>query len=521
MIYAKKEGYMDGSEMGRKKLAVKNGAFAAAFSLITYFLSFINRKVFVVTLGSTYLGYEGLFSNIFVILGTAEAGMISLLYYALYKAYADNDEKEISNLMTVHKYYYMFVGIFVLVIGAGISFLLPDLITGNEFDWGFVYRIYFIQLISMGTTYFLTYRRTLFTVAQLGYVCVKVDGICTLVAAILKIGILYFTRNYYLYLMVGLVYNLTSNIIVSYIYKRYFPNIKKSKISWEYVKKRGFAKDLYNMLVSTLAGKIWSSTDSIVISKFINVGAAGLYSNYFMISSSVDVIIAKTVYGISPATGNFVNTESKERVLDLYNKMNLFFYFLGVFVACGFATIFQPFITIWLGEEYLLPYSYIICLSINSYITWNHYFMSILRGTYAHFEVDKIAYSLSAISNIVISVILVRFMGITGVAIGTIAGNLFFWIGRAYVVHKYIIIGKTLHYIKNEMIKIAGAAIQIAFVVFITYNIDYTFIGLIIRIAIIIVVLTISDLIICFINPSGHRILEEVKKYLKKKCRRG
>ena len=111
------------------------------------------------------------------------------------------------------------------------------------------------------------------------------------------------------------------------------------------------------MLVSTLAGKIWSSTDSIVISKYINVGVAGIYSNNYMISSAVDGIIAKTVYGISPATGNFVNTESKVRILDLYNKMNLFFYFLGVFVACGFATVFQPLIFLWLGEEYLLPVS--------------------------------------------------------------------------------------------------------------------------------------------------------------------
>ncbi len=438
--------------------------------------------------------------------------MVSLLYYALYKSTAEDDVEETSRLMSVHRYYYCFLGLFILLAGSLLSLFLPFLITGNTFDWCFVYKIYFIQLASVGITYFLVYRRTLFTVAQLGYVCIRIDGICTVIASILKIVVLYITRNYYLYLLIGLAYNVISNLVVSCIYRSTFPKIRKTKITWEYIKKRGFVRDLLNMSVGTIAGKVYFSTDSLVISKMLSINVAGLYSNYFMIFSAVDSLISKVLNGISPATGNFVNKETEKRIEELYLVMNLAFYFLGVFVASGFAVFFQPFILLWLGDEYLLPYSYVIAVSINAYVSWNHYFIAVMRGTQAHFEVDKWAYGLSAILNIIVSIVLAIPLGITGVAIGTIVGNTAFWVGRSYVVHKYLIKGYAVKYIVREVLKFIFACMQVVFIVFLLSDIVLGVGGLVIRMCFLLLYYAFIDLIVCLVLPEGHMLLSYLKR---------
>lgn len=512
-----KEGSRPPVVKGRKKLVIKNGVYGFILSIISFFLSFLIRKVFVITLGNSYLGYEGLFSDIFGVLGTAEAGMVSLLYYALYKSMACGDSEETSYLMSLHRRYYFLVGVFVLGAGCGLSLLLPYIISDNAFDWWFVYKIYFIQLVSVGTTYFLTYKRTLFTVAQLGYECARIDGICTVVASVAKILVLFFTKSYYLYLFIGVAYNIGSNLIVSRLYKRRFADIKKVDITWKYVRERGFDKDLYNMLIGTLAGKVYSSTDNIVISKFLGVGVAGFYSNYCLIWTSVESLIMKLTNGVSPAVGNFVNTESEERILELYKRMNFLSYLLGVFIASSFATLYQPFISMWVGEKYLLPYSFVLSISVNAYISWNQYSVSALRGTCGHFEVDRFFYSASAIVNIVVSVALINSMGITGVVVGTIVGNILFWIGRAYVVHRYIIRGTTARYILNEVVKACFACGQVLIIVLLTNGFDLSVIGFIERGLAVVCYTLVVDMIVCRIVPEGRIVYDFIHRVTKRK----
>lgn len=504
--------------MQRRIAAIeKNGLYSIAFSIISYLLVFVNRKVFLVTLGSDYLGYEGLFSNIFSILGTAEAGMTSLIYYALYKEYADANEEEISRLMTVYKLYYTFLGVFIFVIGTCFAFFLPNIITENTLSWSFVYKIYFIQLFSTCIVYFLSYGRALFTVALMGYICIRIDAVCFFIATLAKIGVLYVSHNYFAYLFIGLGYNIISNVIITLKYQKSFSSVRNVPVTKEYIKKRGFFKDLSNMFVGTIAGKVYSSTDSFVISKFINISIAGLYSNYFMLSNAVDTFVHKIVYGISPATGNFVNTESKERIIELYKIMNILFYFLGVLSASSFAVLVQPFIVCYLGETYLLPYSYVMGVSANMYINWNHYFIAVMRGTQAHFHVDRGVFGISAIMNVFISIALVKSMGISGVIIGTVIGGMGFWIGRAYVVHKYIIHGMTKRYILTEIMKAFGAMVQIVAIVLLANLLPNGLIGLLFRGISIMIYFIIVDFVLLTVLPDGKLAANYIKAIVRQK----
>ena len=83
---------MDKKNTSRKENSIRNIMYGIGGQLLSNFLSFINRTVFINTIGVTYLGISGLFTNIFSFLSFAELGIGSAIAYSLYEPLAKNDE---------------------------------------------------------------------------------------------------------------------------------------------------------------------------------------------------------------------------------------------------------------------------------------------------------------------------------------------------------------------------------------------------------------------------------------------
>lgn len=101
----------------RFKNALKNSAYSFASYLFLFGLSLLNRKVFLYFLGLQYLGYEGLFTDIFSLLTIAELGLDSIIIYNLYQQVALSNNEQISILMIIYKKFYFAVGVFIFFAG--------------------------------------------------------------------------------------------------------------------------------------------------------------------------------------------------------------------------------------------------------------------------------------------------------------------------------------------------------------------------------------------------------------------
>ncbi|MFR7992447.1 MAG: hypothetical protein ACLU61_05855 [Lachnospiraceae bacterium] len=85
--------------------------------LITIVMQFAVRTVFINTLGKSYLGINGLFSNILTMLSLAELGVGSAILFKLYEPIAKNDKHRIAILMKFYKTVYRVIGIAIIIIG--------------------------------------------------------------------------------------------------------------------------------------------------------------------------------------------------------------------------------------------------------------------------------------------------------------------------------------------------------------------------------------------------------------------
>ena len=437
----------------RKKKVIINAIYSIITTLITAALSFGIRKIFLTNFGVEYLGYESLFANLFSLISLSDLGFGTVITYALYKEVAQNNEDEIKKLMSTYRLFYRIVGLFVFIIGVlllpFLDYFVDDI---GKYDGKLVFTIYTFNLFLAISTYFLAYKRVLFTVNQREYVCLKIETISNIICSVLKVVIIVVFHSIIGYYLLGIVYNMAANLAIAIRFKKDYKYASETvRLDLAYLKKRNFFSDVKNNFICRLAETIYSGTDSIIIAKMASIAEVGFYTNYIVLDSFVTRILMKLIKPLQAAVGNLIYQEDKNYVKKLFDIGEMIFFHLASFVACGYLLIMQPIITLWLGEDYLLPETCIWAFAILAYIRWNDYYISIFRGAWGDYNIDRNYYICSAVSNILVSILLFHIWGLAGVVLGTAIAHVFLWLGRTTVVMKCIIQDKRVIYYKSQM----------------------------------------------------------------------
>ena len=71
-------------------------------TVLVILLNFVTRSVFIRYLGTSFLGIEGLFSNILSMLSLADLGIGYAIVFKLYKPIEENDRPRILVLMKLY-----------------------------------------------------------------------------------------------------------------------------------------------------------------------------------------------------------------------------------------------------------------------------------------------------------------------------------------------------------------------------------------------------------------------------------
>lgn len=77
----------------RIKNSLKNFGSGLAINLITNLLAFFSRTIFINVLGKSYLGVNGLLTNVLSMLSLAELGVGTAINFSLYKPVAEGNKK--------------------------------------------------------------------------------------------------------------------------------------------------------------------------------------------------------------------------------------------------------------------------------------------------------------------------------------------------------------------------------------------------------------------------------------------
>ena len=82
----------------RTKNSILNMAASVGYQMLNLVLSFVSRTIFLQVLGVSYLGINGLFSDVLSMLNMAELGIGTAMTYSMYKPLAENDQETLAGL---------------------------------------------------------------------------------------------------------------------------------------------------------------------------------------------------------------------------------------------------------------------------------------------------------------------------------------------------------------------------------------------------------------------------------------
>lgn len=428
------------NENSRTSNSLKTSVMAGISNIIKIILGFGYRTLFLYILTEKYLGINGLFSNILQMLSLAELGITTAIVYRFYEPISRNDIKYVGMLMNFFRKVYRMIACVIFLFGLCILPLVPMLINKNDQLPSDVnlYVVYLLFLVNTLSSYIFSYKLTLLSADQKHYIFSLIDLILTVVKYVSQIGVLLITRDYTLTIASGIVVTLIVNSIASIWVTKKYKEVFAVKDMLPKQEQKKIFNDTRACMYHKVGGTVLSGTDNAILTKFVNLTSTGLYSNYSMLLNYLQLLISQMLGNFTASVGNAAHKISKDDYYKLFRKLTFIdLWVTSVITICVYFLI-GDFITLWLGEKYLLDDATTIIICIQLFTTLSRASNGSFINAAGLFIKDKIRPLIEAFINLVLSIILAKLIGIAGVFLGTIISTVLTVCWRdPYILYKY------------------------------------------------------------------------------------
>lgn len=400
--------------------SMKNMLSGAISQVLAIFLSFVSRTIFLRYLSTEYLGINGLFSNILTILSFAELGIGNAMIFSMYKPLKDNDIQKLKKLMHFYKKSYRYIALVVAGLGLILVPFLKFFINSPPNIKESLTIIYLLYLFNSVSTYLVSYKKSIIIADQNSYIVIISQNIFNIIQLIAQSIILIITQNFILYLCLQIISNLLNNIIISYVAEKMYPYLNEpvnAKLSKE--ESKLIFTDIKALTISKLAGVVANGTDNIIVSRMLGLTSVGLVSNYSMIINAINGICWSFFSGVTASIGNLNTEKNINHRIEIFNQLFLSAYWMYSFICVSLLVLLNPFISLWIGTDFLVDNFTVFSLVLIIYVSGVNYPCFVFRTTLGFFDQVKYAYVFSAILNLILSIILGKTIGLAGVFLAT------------------------------------------------------------------------------------------------------
>lgn len=435
----------------RLQNSIRNLNFGVISQILISILKFASRSVFIYVLGEEFLGVNGLYTSILEVLSLTELGLSYVVTYSLYKPLAENDIEKLSALMTFYKTVYRYIALAVAIIGLSLVPFLNVLVK-SDIDHFYLVLYYLMFLANAVCSYLLVYKSSIIDADQKQYLISKYTVIFKLLTTILQILCLLVFRNFTLYLAIQILMTIGNNYYVSHRADALYPFIREKRELPREEKKRIFA-DVRHMFAYRAGGSLLNGTDNLYISSMISTATVGLYDNYAMISMMITGYVNIVNSAIVSSIGNLNTSDDTRLKKEIFDVISMIFTWLATFCAVSLLVLSNDFVGILAGERFVLPFATVVVIVVNFYLPvilqpiWNY------RNTTGLFRETRNILLYAAGLNIVLSYVLGRIWGLTGILAATSVSRVLtsFWF-EPYMLYKRIFQASCWEYFRRQLV---------------------------------------------------------------------
>lgn len=430
----------------RSKKVLYNIGFSLILQIISIICGFVIPKLIITTYGSNVNGLISSITQFLAYITFLEAGFGPVIKSCLYKPISNKNKNEIERILKTsqnifRKISYIFI-IYILIL----CIILP-IILSNNFDK--LYTLSLIIIISISTffEYYFGMTYKLFLQAKQDNYIISIIQIGTLIlnAIIIIILVKLGVNIQIVKLFSSTIFILRPILQNIYVRKKYKINLKEASPNYKIGQK-------WDALAQHIAYVVHTNTDIIILTLFCNLKEVSVYSVYLLIINSIRNILCNSfVNGVDSVFGDMIVKDEKDVLNKSFKTYEVVYLTISTITfVCTFILII-PFIKLYTYEmndvNYIRPiFAYIFVLAEFIYVIRQLYYS--LVKVAGHFKETRKGAIIEALSNVIISILLVFKFGLVGVAIGTLVAMSIRTIEIAYYTHKYILNRSIINFIK-------------------------------------------------------------------------
>lgn len=401
-----------------------NTAFGLFLKLYQTLLPFVMRTVMLHTLGVEYLGLNSLFTSVLQTLSIAELGISGAITFSMYEPIARRDTQRVCSLLRLYRILYGLIGLVILLLGAALVPFLPKLITGQVPADINIYILYWMYLGSSALSYSLfSYRSSILEAHQRNNVISKINIVTTTVQFVLQIIFLLLFKNYYLYILTQFALQLCNQLAVYLCCRRLYPDIRpEGKLEKQLV--GDIFRKVRDLITARIGGIVLHSSDTIVISMFLGLGALAIYQNYFMLVTAVAGFISTMLLGSMAGIGNSIVTETRDKNYHDFKRFTFILSWIVCVCTNCFLVLFQPFMKLWMGPDKMLPMSMVVMFCIYFVLYEYSQLFNLYKDAAGLWHEDRFRPLITSLVNLSLNLFLVQRIGLYGILASTVVSQL-------------------------------------------------------------------------------------------------
>jgi hypothetical protein len=396
---------------------------ATLYQLTLIISNFWVTRLMLVTFGSEINGLQVTIQQLINYINIVGAGIALVVIPLLYKPLADKNWNLVNRILKSTTSMYYQSGLLFLIALVVLSLVFPYSLDTN-IDHLSISILIIVMAGGSIVEYFLNGKlRVLLLADQKSYIINCILIIALIFSTLIKLLLIKFSFNFTTILAVG---TLTS--IISYFLKKLYVGRLYKLLSNNEIPMDGLFANRWSVLHHQIAGLVVFNSPLIIISIYVGLIGASIFAIYNMIFSALIMIITMFSQSTIASFGNLIATEDIDKLKIAFKKFQVLFYSFGTWLYTVTFLLLDPFINLYthgvkdvIYTDKLLGFMLTLVGILNMFRVPNN----IIIEASGHYKQTQSRAMIEALINICTSLVLVQYLGIYGVLIGSICSYLY------------------------------------------------------------------------------------------------
>ena len=278
----------------------------------------------------------------------------------------------------------------------------------------------------------------------------------------------------------------------------------------------------------------WTQVGYLILNNvdaLLLMGASGpvmvsIYTSYNFILRFLNEVASRVELSSVYSFGNvFAKKEEKERIYPLFKEYIILFILIAFSMSLTFMIGIRGFVSVWVSKEnYILSYLTIVLFTSTLFLNILYYPLVALINAAGLFKDNKKHIFICAMTNLVLSIVLIKFFDINGLLVGTIIAFLVNILLKTNLISKKILKEIKLINILKYFIITITLFIVLSIVLIPVENVflttSSTFIGVILKLGIIfILIIGITSMVLYLVSDEAKNLFKRGFNIIKRKLK--